>query len=819
MIGLLDRGRSAVWMYIVGTLVLLIAVPNTGLPNQPLPVTALVVTSILSAACRALLIWPFRQWGEENPDRWLMLWKLLVLIAAAAWGLFFAVELAAVGELRAILGIILSGICAAGMLNCIPSRSLSVAFQLLCLGPSILVELFRGTIPDLQLAFLIALFLAFLIVQGRIVNGVFWKAHDMDVIIRERTRQVDEARRWAETQHEMLEFAQKAGNVALWDWDLVTGEAQCGELWFRFHGISNGHAPIRLPDLFARMHPDDVAMANGRINDTLENDAPYDFDYRVIMDDGSVRWVNSPGLVSRDAAGKPLRMLGASVDIHDRVMAKLAISEQKAALEEAKARAEQALLAKSTFLAHMSHEIRTPMNGVIGMADVLLATRLTPEQLDYAETIRTSGQALLGVINDILDFSKIEAGKLHVEHIPFSLCEVAEQCLDLLSEAAQKKQLTLRLDVDPAVPELLLGDPARLRQVLLNLTGNAIKFTSHGFVTVRLSVSDGRADIEVRDSGIGISEEARANLFLAFSQADSATTRRFGGTGLGLAISKSLLELMGGTISVSSEPGAGSTFHASVPLQAAATPADQPAFAGKRVLAIESSDEDRRIMSQSLERLGMQVSEDRTAQMDAAVVAVECVDAEAVSLARSLRRPVVLLAARRNLGDQELVEKAGFAMALLRKPLRRSALAAALERLLCSPVSGEVTAEAGARFMRGKVLVAEDNIVNQKVATSLLRRLDFDFEVVGNGLLALNAVVQGGYDAVLMDANMPVMDGMAATRRIRETRSRIPIIALTASALDSDREVCLSAGMDDYLSKPVRIEELKRVLERWVVHQ
>jgi len=850
MVGLLDRGRTALWTYSACAIVLAMILPHPLLRQRSTAALCLAAVGIASFSLRVMLIWRWRNWVEQAPARWMTLWKSSVIASSGVWGLVFAFAFTSGEEVQTVFGITLAGVCAAGMLNAVPCRSLILAVESISLGPSIAAVLFRGTAADVQLAGLMSLLFGFLLLQGLHMNRAFWASHELAHTLLERTRKMGEVMRLSETQQEMIQIAQNAGNVALWDWDLATGLAQCSQQWFTFHGISDKTNPIRLEDWLAKVHPDDAQPALARVQDSLAKDVPYSVDYRVLLEDGSIRWANSRGRVSRDPEGKPLRMRGASVDIHERVMAEIAIREQTLALKEivgelriAKSQAEQALLAKSTFLAHMSHEIRTPMNGVIGMADILLSTRLTPEQLDYAATIRMSGQALLGVINDILDFSKIEAGKLEVEQIPFDVCEVAEQAIELLADAASKKALTLRLDLDPNLPALIVGDPARFRQVLLNLAGNAIKFTPTGFVTVRIFAAVGPGDstskvhIEVKDSGIGINDEALANLFRPFSQADSATTRRFGGTGLGLAISKSLLELMGGEISVASLEGVGSTFHAIVPCRIAhgggTISAASPKLAGKRVLAFEESEEDRKILGQNLRSLGLRVEwsarrddlRDNEKPFDVLAIAVESVGPEVIELVRSLKAgrdlPVVLLAIRRKPDDQDLVDEVGLCE-LLRKPLRRSALAASLERLLAT--SAPVTPEfipATITHSRGKILIAEDNAVNQKVAKGLLRRLDYEADVVDNGLLALMAVLGGSYDAVLMDANMPIMDGIMATRRIREAlaETHIPIIALTASALDSDRDMCLSAGMDDYLSKPVQFEDLKRVLEHWIARQ
>ena len=873
LLGLRERGFGAVWIHPCCLLILFFAVPHDWM--KPIFLYSLGAVGAFSSVLRGMLIWRWNHWIEDSatlrPTCWRLAWMMSSLSTAASMGLIFALCLGASGDVKTTIGVCLAGMSAAGMVNNVPSWPLVVMFVATTLVPSICAELLRSNKADAGLAFLSTFFMAFLLSQGRNLNRQFWQSYHLRLSLLQRTKKMEDAVGLAERQQEMIQLAQNAGNLALWDWNLVTGEAQCSEQWFVFHGITGRRNPITLNDWLVTMHPEDRDGATIRVTEALEQDFQYSYDYRVVMDDGSIRWVNSRGRIFQATDGTYLRMLGASVDIHSRVINERALHDQADVLREtishrdlqaeilnrtveelkiAKADAEHALLAKGTFLAHMSHEIRTPMNGVIGMADILLTTHMTAEQIDYTETIRSSGESLLCVINDILDLSKIEAGKLRVEQIPFSLYEVAEQCIDLLSEEAAKKSLLLRLDVDPDVPLLMLGDPARLRQVLLNLVGNAIKFTLAGSVDVRAAVLHQGAgkytlQIEVQDSGVGISEEAQGKLFQAFAQADSTTTRQFGGTGLGLFISRGLVELMGGEIRITSFAGVGSTFTITIPC---GIPVDQGVgaassleFYGRRVLVLEQSPQDRKIIEQSLRRSGMSVdwANDREHLLtligcspyffNAILISVDAVETAEVEFAQAVRRlaartAIAMVAARRSPDDHTLAARAGVSL-LLRKPLRSTALASGLKGILRLqdpmatlqfPNIDGLSAQR--KNLRGRVLVAEDNLVNQKVARGLLTRMNYDVEVVGDGLAALHAVLANSYDVVLMDANMPVMDGLAATREIRKAMGgrKLPIIALTASALASDRDRCFDAGMDDYLSKPVQVAELRRVLDRWV---
>ncbi len=641
---------------------------------------------------------------------------------------------------------------------------------------------------------------------------------------------------------ERLKMATEAGGVGIWDWDIVNNRLTWDEQLFRLYGIRSDQFSGADDAWLARLHPDDRTRCETEVRLAIAEAHDYKTEFRVVWPDGSIHHIRATAIVQRDAAGRPVRMVGTNWDITERVR----VEDELRALSST----------KSDFLSSVSHEIRTPMNGIIGMTGLLLGTPLNTEQHSYAETVRNSAEALLVIVNDILDFSKVEAGKLELEIVPFDLHTALEDVLDLMAVKSRQKHLELMLYYQQDAPREFLGDPGRIRQIVLNLVSNAIKFTDHGHVLVEVAQKSSQAGaplirIAVADTGIGIPADKRGSLFQRFQQLDSSATRRYEGTGLGLAISSKLVKMMGGTLDVASEEADGSMFFFEIPLPlhagSAASPRD--AFHGVRVLVVDDHDVCRLITAEMCASWGMRVDQSTSGEAALRLAARFREDGDAYRLicldhrmpdmdgretALRLRQtfegdcpPLVLITAtdegrKKGTFDGPLMD------ARLMKPVRESMLRATFETLLLPGRPRSVPAPAlqpaapnnlSRRFLGRRILLVEDNVVNQKVAAALLAKTGCTVDLAFNGEEGCDMAATLPYDLILMDCHMPVMDGFAATRQIRASggpMSATPIVALTAGAMAEDRQKCLDAGMDEYLSKPLRFQELVEMLGRFL---
>jgi PAS domain S-box-containing protein len=651
-----------------------------------------------------------------------------------------------------------------------------------------------------------------------------------------------------EAAEQRLQRAVRGTQDGLWEIDLGSGKTWYGPRCAEMLGYDPNDGSYTFEAYESRIHPDDLPIHRERVRDHLTKNAPFDIEYRVLNTADQYEWVRARGQVERGANGRGTLFAGSFQLITDRKQAERATLAAKEA-------AETASRAKSSFLANVSHEIRTPMNGVIGMADILAETRLDATQREYVSIIRGSAEALLSLINDVLDLSKIEADRLEIEHVPFNLRDVLYQTVAATAFQAASKGLELVVDCASDVPFVLGGDPGRIRQIIMNLVGNAVKFTHEGHILLRVAHQrDAQGfllELSVHDTGIGIPADRLDRLFQSFSQVDSSTTRHYGGTGLGLSIVKRLVELMGGTVSVESQVGRGSCFRVTLRMNAVEhRDSVLPLGRGRRVLLVDDLPASRESI---LMKLGM-FSYDSVAvgSVDAAIAVLAADAAFDLVLAdelmpqrggldllahmradpRLLRIPFILLTlfAAEPSAPSSAIQPDRIAL----KPMRGMLFARLLDEVITrAPAREPHTAPFGAAAKIGaplrlsfpgrKILVVEDNPVNQRVVQRILQKLSAVVTVAGNGAEAIERIAETDFDAVLMDCQMPVMDGFTASRRVRAdersrgTARRLPIIALTANVMSEDRELCLAAGMDAHLGKPIDLTQLANCLARFLV--
>jgi two-component system, sensor histidine kinase and response regulator len=684
--------------------------------------------------------------------------------------------------------------------------------------------------------------------QGRVryIVGVTWDV-TRDVLTTEMLKsRADENRRLVDR----INIATESAGICSWELDLVARRY----LWLEnpIEALTYRGNPDNLDveHIEGLVLPEDRRLFRDTVAAALvDKTNRISLRYRARGADGATVHVQNFGRIILDENGAPSKLLGVSWDVTKEVVASELLRQQTEA-------AHAASRAKSHFLANVSHEIRTPMNGIIGMTGLLLDTHLDRTQHDYAETIRSSADSLLTVINDILDFSKIEAGKLELESIELDLRANVEDVGSAMAFQAATKGLELIVNVEPQITGRVLGDPQRLRQCLVNLVSNAIKFTKAGEIVIEVrDRSNGDKPMtyfEVRDTGMGIAEKTLELLFQPFVQADSSTTRHFGGTGLGLSIVRKLVELMGGEIGVSSEVGAGSRFFFTLPLKPAAEIPERRirAEAGGRILIVDDNVTNQRVLSAQLVHAGYSVTTVSSGlaaldelqnaiasdqQFDMVITDFQMPDMDGAMLGERIiairdlaHTRLVMLTSLDRHGDTPRLAALGFA-AYLTKPVRVRELIDAVARVMSGGprqwqmetqpmiTLNMLTQPQAVQRFTGHVLLVEDNFVNQKVAVRFLERLGCTVEVASNGAEGVAACQQRQFDIVLMDLQMPVMDGMTATRKIREweTSRHIPIIALTANAMTGDRELCEAAGMDGYLTKPIEVERLRNILAKF----
>lgn len=680
-----------------------------------------------------------------------------------------------------------------------------------------------------------------------------WRSHPRGNLIYAAARDITD-RKTTEAElrdiKEQYELAIAGTNDGIWDWDIRTNYLFLSKRWKEMLGYEDHELKNEFNTFISLVHEEDLERLNDYVQKYLSGKVEkYTIEFRMKHKDGSIRWIMAKGEAIRDAEGKPWRMAGSHSDITQR-------KSYEDALIVAKETAEIASRAKSEFLANMSHEIRTPLNGVIGFTELLMQTPLNEIQMQYAENANVSGQALLGIINDILDFSKIEAGKLELETIKTDIIKLVEEAADIIKFHAAEKGLELLVDIDPEMPETAEVDPVRLKQILVNLLNNAVKFTEKGEVELKVrfaAAAEKNAGIyyfSVRDTGIGISEEQRLKLFKAFSQADSSTTRKFGGTGLGLIISNLLANKMGGKIEIDSEYGAGSAFRFSI--ETRCEKKDRPGGiirpAVKRALVVDDNERSRLILQKSVERFGIECL-----VCDNGLSALKMIEESAFDLLiADYRMPylngletVTMLREKLNIPPEKMpvimvhdsfddktvlqeCKKAGVKFNLI-KPVKANQLADALNSIhkkeISESESKKAESESGRTLIAANpktVLIAEDVKMNMLLIKTIVKQMIPGCHVVEavNGKETVELAENKKPDLILMDIQMPELDGIKAARLIRQSEAgsgrRVPILALTASAIKDEKEKCLAAGMDDFITKPIEPHSLRAKLEKYL---
>jgi two-component system, sensor histidine kinase and response regulator len=637
-----------------------------------------------------------------------------------------------------------------------------------------------------------------------------------------------------------LKRALRGSQDGLWEIDLVTNTNWYGEGFAALLGYTPRELPTSREGFLTLIHPEDVESLKASVASHLEHRTAHDMEFRVRHKAGHYEWIRGRGQAERAADGTPLRIAGAMQVITDRKLAEQAIVDAKLA-------AEAANRAKSSFMANLSHEIRTPMNGVLGMSEILAETQLDSTQREYLDIIRGSAKALLSLINGVLDLSKIEADRLELENVDFDFISLMYETVAATALQTASKGIELIVSIEPDVPVKIRADPGRLRQVVLNLIGNAVKFTHEGHITLYSAArrdAEGRTSltIEVTDTGIGIPPDRLDRLFKTFSQIDSSTTRHYGGTGLGLSIVKRLGELMGGEVGVRSEVGKGSTFWVRVPVEVPqAQPTRVTTGLGKRILIVDDIPAALESLAMKLKLYGYETlgagSVDEALSLIAEDSSIDVVLADelmpmrgGLDLLDALRSepryatlPFILLSLFG--AEHDTADRAHRPDGVGLKPVRAALLNTLVDQVLTGkkPSAPAVRSATPAppTFRGNKILLVEDNPVNQRVAQRTLQNLAAEVTIANNGAEALERIAATAFDAILMDCQMPVMDGFTATRRIRESErtrgaKRMPIIALTANVMSEDREKCLAAGMDAHLGKPIEPAQVIEALSRFL---